>query len=78
MVEEGVVEVCYPKGHTAGARRIVGLTQAQTAGEACLVCGEPGASQDAGWIGDVVVRVHPGHHDDYRLGIFTAPGVRRL
>jgi hypothetical protein len=64
------------RNDNASARRLVGLSESQKNGTACLVCGGEGATEPVGWIeGTVQVKVHDGHHENCRLGEFTAPGV---
>jgi len=66
-MSEDVTVIEIIKGdRNSGAVR-TGLTEAQKAGEACLVCqGTEGITKSVGWVGENRVRVHPYHLINYQ------------
>ncbi len=68
MDEEPTIIQIVKGDDNSGARRF-GLTEAQKAGLACLVCrGTDDVTKHVGWIGDVSVKVHTYHLINYQHG----------
>ena len=68
MTEELTVIELVKGDQNSGSRRY-GLTEAQKAGLACLVCqGTDNLTKEVGWVNDIRVRVHTYHLGNYQLG----------
>ena len=78
MAESSLTSIQVVQGDDNGARRRTGLTDAQRAGRACLVCGDTDdVTRHVGWVDGVSIQVHRYHLEHYRLGEMLRPGRHR-
>jgi hypothetical protein len=68
MTSEDITLVQKAKGHDAGARPCRGLTEAQKTGHACIVCGQPDATEHLGYVAGTSVKIHKQCVEPWRNG----------
>ena len=72
MANEDVTVIQMVEGSDAGGVRRTGLSEAQRAGQACLVCGgSENLTAGVGYVDGVRVKVHSYHVEQWRSGVPT-------
>jgi len=58
VASDDITYIQIVPGDTASARPRTGLSEAQKTGQACIVCGFPGAPEHLGYVNGISVKIH--------------------